>query len=92
VVADQMPRGKLIARYEPDTHKLFLLPKPFKEWCTRHQHNYASLRESLITQMDGKSDRVRIDRGTKMCLPPAQVLVLHAKISDKKEGEEEGAI
>ena len=38
-----VPRGQLVARYEPDTKILFLRIKPFKDWCTDQQINYASL-------------------------------------------------
>lgn len=34
------PRGELLIRIEPDTKMMFVLAKPFKEYCVKYQINY----------------------------------------------------
>lgn len=71
------PRGTLVMRYEYDAKKLYLLPKPFKDWCIKHQINYSGVIESL---RDGatKAAKVkqRLGKGTHVNLPPTDVWVL----------------
>ena len=77
IMPDGTPRMSLVARYEPDTQKLYLLPKPLKAWCGKQQVNYAGFIESLekgITKMI--RGKVRLGKGTSVNLPPADVLIL----------------
>lgn len=76
VVAEILPRGALVARYEPDTHKLFLLPKPLKQWCIDQQINYSSFVEGMISHMGLIRTKARIGKGTSLKLPPTSVLML----------------
>lgn len=84
-VPDQMPRASIRGRYEPDTKTLYLLPKPFRTWCTDQQLNYAQVRDTLKRKMGAYSSKVRIDKGTKMSLPPVNVLVVRMNISEKHD-------
>ena len=71
------PRMTLVARYEPDTNKLYLMPKPLKAWCGKQQINYAGFIESLekgITK--AVRGKVRLGKGTTVNLPPSDVLIV----------------
>lgn len=74
VTPDATPRVSLIARYEYDVKKLYLLPKPLKEWCGKNQINYGGFVAGL------KSGRTaaqyvpkRLGTGTHINLPPRSV-------------------
>lgn len=87
---DATPRFALVARYEYDTKRLFLLPKPLKEWCGKHQINYAGLVEGLkIGRTRAKRESARLGKGTHINLPPKDVLVVDcsAFIDDEIEDE-----
>ena len=87
---DATPRFALVARYEYDTKRLFLLPKPLKEWCGKHQINYAGLVEGLkIGRTKAKRESARLGKGTHINLPPKDVLVVDcsAFIDDEIEDE-----
>jgi hypothetical protein len=76
IVPEAMPRGKLVARYETDIKKAYLLPKPLRDWCVDQQINYGSLLQDLTEQMNAKKIKMRLSKGTHMQLPPAQVLAV----------------
>jgi hypothetical protein len=87
---DATPRFALVARYEYDTKRLFLLPKPLKEWCGKHQINYAGLVEGLkIGRTKAKRESARLGKGTHINLPPKDVLVVDCSsfIDDETEDE-----
>ena len=71
------PRGTLVMRYEYDLKRLYILPKPFKDWCIKHQINYSGVIESL---RDGRTHarkvKQRLGKGTHVNLPPTDVWVL----------------
>jgi hypothetical protein len=71
------PRGTLVMRYEYDTKRLYILPKPFKDWCIKHQINYSGVIENF---KDGRTSatkmKVRLGKGTHVNLPPTDVWVL----------------
>lgn len=71
------PRGHLVARYEYDVRKMYLMTKPFREWCTKHQINYNGLVESLkAPPYNAKRVKMRMAKGTHLIIPPTDVLVL----------------
>lgn len=70
------PRVKMVARYEPDTGKLFLIPKPFKKWCTDQQINYGSMVGDLEDSGMVEKRKVRLGKGTPLNLPPVNCLVI----------------
>jgi hypothetical protein len=68
------PRAQLIARYEYDVKRLYLLPKPIKEWCAKHQINYSGLVDGLKSgPTQAKFLVKRLGAGTNINLPPAGV-------------------
>jgi len=79
------PRGQLVARYETDTKKLFLVPKPFRKWCGKQQINYAQFTADLKTKMGARQESVRLAKGTLFKINPMMVWVL-----DFKEGSTNG--
>ena len=68
------PRNTLVARYEPDTKMLFLRIKPFREWCTDQQINYASLVDELKDKRNAKRIKKRLTKGTDFNMPAQDVL------------------
>ena len=74
IVPEALPRGKLVARYETDLKRAYLLPKPLRDWCVDQQINYGSFLQDLTNQMNAKKIKMRLSKGTHMQLPPAQVL------------------
>lgn len=44
------PKGELLIRIEPDTKMMFLIAKPFKEYCVRYQINYNETLNKLEEQ------------------------------------------
>ena len=86
------PRGQLIARYEPDTKALFLRIKPFKDWCTDQQINYASLVDDLKKKKNAKRVKKRLTKGTDFNMPPQDVLQMtfdgFDEVPDGSEGNE----
>jgi hypothetical protein len=75
---DAIPRGNsFIARYEYDVKKLYLLPKPLKEWCGKQQINYSGFIEGLKAgRTKATRTKIRLSKGTQMNLPPTDVFVL----------------
>jgi hypothetical protein len=66
------PRAQMVARYEYDAKKLYLLPKPLKEWCAKHQINYSGLVEGLKAGPTKAKNMVkRLGAGTHINMPPA---------------------
>jgi len=51
IVPDAIPRGKLVARYETDLKKAYLVPKPLRIWCSEQQINYAAFVQDLTTKL-----------------------------------------
>ena len=73
VIPDSRPVGQVVARYETDVKKLYLLPKPLRNWCVDQQINYNSFTESLKKDMGAKQSMVRIYKGTHMKAPATRV-------------------
>ena len=80
VVPDAVPKVKFVARYETDIKRMYLLPKPLKEWCGKQQINYAGFVEDLIEKLKGKRTKMRLSKGTQMRLPPTNVIVVNFSI------------
>jgi hypothetical protein len=80
VVPDALPRGKLIARYETDIQKAYLLPKPLKSWCATQQINYGAFMENLKTKLGAKRGKVRLGKGTHLNLPPSDVIIVNCRL------------
>ena len=82
VIPDAIARGKLVARYETDTQKFYVVPKILKTWCGEQQINYAYLVKQIKEHCEGKRAKVRLSKGTKLNLPPADVLVMKFTVGD----------
>ena len=76
VAPDVIAKGKLVARYEPDTQKFYVMPKVLKSWCGDQQINYGDLVKQIKEHCEGKRTKVRLSKGTSLKLPPADVLVM----------------
>jgi|TARA_X000001382_G_scaffold130935_3_gene127988 hypothetical protein len=89
VVPEAVPRGKLVARYETDLKKAYLLPKPLKKWCVEQQINYTSFIQDLKLKLNGKKGKVRLSKGTHMNLPPTHVIIIDCTIQNETGSTEE---
>lgn len=78
IAPDATPRGNMfVARYEYDIKKLYLLPKPFKDWCGRQQLNYAGVVDGLkVGRTKAIKAKARLSKGTHMSFPPVDVLII----------------
>lgn len=75
--AEAMRSSQFVARYEYDIKKLYLLPKPLKEWCGQQQINYGGFVDGLKTgRTKATKHKMRLSKGTHMNLPPADVIVI----------------
>jgi hypothetical protein len=91
IVPEALPRGQLVARYETDVKKAYLLPKPLRIWCGEQQINYAAFVEDLTANMGAKKVKMRLSRGTHMQLPATHVIVVdcHVEGSDAEGSSED---
>ena len=85
IIPESIPRGKLVARYETDLKRAFLVPKPLKSWCGEQQINYNAFVQDLITKMGAKRSKARLSKGTHMNLPPTDVIVVDCSIDNENE-------
>jgi len=82
--APQMePRGELLIRYEPDTKRMYLASKPFKDDCVDSQVNFKETLQQLtqsgvlVIQPNGSTTvNKRLSKGTKVASPPVSCLML----------------
>ena len=80
VIPEALPRGKLVARYETDLKRAYLIPKPLKSWCGDHQVNYNSLLNDLKEKLNARRTKMRLSKGTHMNLPPTDVIIVDCSI------------
>ena len=83
VIPEALPRGKLVARYETDLKRAFLVPKPLKAWCGEHQINYNAFLQDLTNKLGATKVKMRLSRGTHMNLPPTWVIQVDCSINDE---------
>ena len=78
IVPEASPRMQYIARYETDVNRLYLLPKPFKTWCTKQQLSPELLLAVLEkTHSVKRNVVVRLGKGTSFGkLPPTKAYVI----------------
>ena len=74
IMPEMNPRTKLVARYETNTKKAFILVKPFKRWCIEQQIDYTACVKDLIQEKGAKKCKKRIAAGTSLNLPPADCI------------------
>lgn len=93
IVPDSTPRFQLVARYEYDVKRLYLMPKPFREWCNKLQIPYHDVVTNLKTgPTRAIVKKIRMGKGTRMNLPPIDSLMLDCSSFMSEEREEELAI
>lgn len=90
VIPDATPRGELVARYETDTKKLFIVPKPFKVWCVKQQLNPAALMADIAKEYPYEYRKVHLSKGTKLKLPKTDVHILEFSMEDHVDVEAVG--
>jgi len=79
---EAIPRNKLVARYETDLKKLYLVPKPFRIWCGTQQINYGAFVADLISKLNAKRAKVRLGRGTHFQMNPQDVIIVQLTEED----------
>ena len=85
IIPEALPRGRLVARYETDLKRAYLVPKPLKAWCGDQQINYNSFIHDLQTKLGARRSKMRLSKGTHMNLPPSDVIIVDCSI-EKDEG------
>jgi hypothetical protein len=85
IIPEAVPRGKLVARYETDLKRVYLLPKPLRMWCGEQQINYNSFIHDLQTKLGATKSKMRLSKGTHMSLPVAHVIVVDCSIERKND-------
>ena len=83
VIPEALPRGKLVARYETDLKRAYLVPKPLKAWCGEQQINYNAFVGDLKNKLNAKRIKIRLSKGTHMNLPPTDVIAVDCLIDDE---------
>lgn len=91
VVPEATPRGEFVARYEPDTKRLFLLPKPFKLWCVKQQLHPAALWDDISKTYPYEYRKVHMAKGTKLDLPKTEVHIVTFSLDEHIGAETDGA-
>ena len=89
VVPEALPRNELVARYETDLKRAYLLPKPLKKWCIAQQINYTSFIQDLKEKLNGRKGKMRLSKGTHMDLPPTHVVIIDCNIQNETRNTEE---
>jgi len=85
VIPEALPRGKLVARYETDLKRAYLIPKPLKAWCGEQQINYNSFIQDLKTKLGANNTTMRLSKGTHMNLPVTRVIVVDCSIDNENK-------
>ena len=77
------PKGELLIRYEPDTKKMFMAAKPFKNDCVKFQVNYKDTLQQLEKKgiFTGTINK-RLSKGMKVVAPGVHCLVFDCSNSD----------
>ena len=86
IIPEALPRGKLVARYETDLKRAYLVPKPLKAWCGEQQINYNSFIYDLKSKLGARKSKMRLSKGTHMNLPPTDVIIVDCSV-EKIDGE-----
>ena len=91
VIPEALPKGKLVARYETDTKKAYLVPKYLKSWCAAHQINYSAFVHDLINKLGGKRGSIRLGKGTHIgsAIPASRVLIVNCNVFGTTDEDDE---
>jgi hypothetical protein len=75
------PRGELLVRYEPDTHRMYIVAKHFKSDCVDAQVNYKETLSQLTKQgICLKPEVKRLSKGMKVVTPGVYSLVFDTSV------------
>jgi hypothetical protein len=75
--------GKLVIRMEPDTRKLFIATKPFREYCAESQINIKELLGALTSEgIYIGTEKKRMAKGTKVASPAVYAYVFDCSVPD----------
>jgi hypothetical protein len=85
VIPEALPRGKLVARYETDLKRAYLIPKPLKTWCGVQQIDYTSFMQDLKTKLGAVTTTTRLSKGTHMNLPVTRVIAVDCSIENENK-------
>ena len=83
---EAIPRNKLVARYETDIKRLYLVPKPLRKWCGDQQINYGAFVLEMIEKLGAKKMKTRLSKGTHLNMPPTDVIVVQFSEEDDEAG------
>ena len=86
ILPEAVPRNKLVARYETDIKKLYLVPKPLRLWCGEQQINYGAFINDLVEKLGAKRMKMRLSKGTQLNMPPTDVIAVQFSEGDDEEG------
>lgn len=69
------PKGELLVRIEPDTKRMYIIAKSFKDYCVRYQLNYNDTIKKLENEgrIIGKGS-IRLSKGTTVSGDPIHCL------------------
>ena len=84
MVATANLRNQLAARYETDTHKLFIVPKVLRYWCIKQQLNYSAFVADLHDNMQAEIKPVRMYKGTELNLPASRAIIVPFEHREEK--------
>ena len=77
------PKGELLIRYEPDNKVLYMLAKPFRDYCVKHQINHKELLIKLKQlKLYKETINKRMAKGMKIVSPAVRVLMFDASTSE----------
>jgi hypothetical protein len=78
------PRGELTVRMEPDTQKLFLVAKKFREYCSKNQITLKDILNALASEgVYAGTVKKRMSKGTKLSsTPPVDAYVFDCSRGD----------
>jgi hypothetical protein len=76
------PKGELLVRYEPDTHRMYIAAKHFKNDCVDMQINYKETLNQLRKQgIFLKPEVKRLSKGMKVITPGVYSLVFDTSVN-----------
>jgi hypothetical protein len=76
------PKGELLVRYEPDTHRMYIAAKHFKNDCVDMQINYKETLNQLKKQgIFLKPEVKRLSKGMKVITPGVYSLVFDTSVN-----------
>jgi hypothetical protein len=90
IIPDATPRATFVARYEYDIKVLYIYLSPLREWCVKRQINYEGFVDSLRRgRSKARIEKKRMGKGTRMSIPPLDVLCVDCSEFISEEVEDE---